>query len=604
MSGTQVILASDGHAERLNAPFSSLRRMVFFLLVALSTLAGANLMMIILQPNGLSGLEFGLLLLFSISFAWIVYSFWSAFLGFLLTLFKLDPLTLKPLQSIKNSDGKIFSRTAVVMPVYNEDTQRVLAGFEANMRSLHATGRSQYFDFFLLSDTQDPEIAKAEREGWWSLKKRLGKLGRHAYYRRRERNHGRKVGNLSDFCDRWGQRYEYMIVLDADSIMTGKCMVELVQAMDHNPSFGLVQTVPLPVRQQTLFGRFLQFAGTLYSPMLAAGMAFWQTDSANYWGHNAIIRIAPFVQHCALPKLRAKRGPFSGEILSHDFVEAALLRRAGWQVVLRSDIGGSYEELPSNILDYAVRDRRWAQGNIQHLALLVGSGYKFINRLHMFFGAVAYMSSLVWMFMLALSSVDAVQRSLNSNQYFSTHYQLFPTWHVAKTEQIVSLFLLTIALLFLPKVMGVIVGLWNQGREFGGGIRLFISAILEAVFAVLIAPVMMVYHSYFVLGILLGRKVGWNAQPRDGRRVSWRESLGKTSFITLMALAWGVAMYFYTPQFFWWLTPVLIGLLLAGPLVKLSSGDRVARWLSHLGLLAIPAELQGKVELPRFSYGQ
>lgn len=603
MSGTQAISPSEAHAVELNTPVPVLRRILFFALVSVSTLAGGDLMLDILRPNGLVPLEIALLCLFTVSFAWIVYSFWSAFLGFVLNLFRLDPLTLRPLKPL-NKDNRIAltARTAVVMPVYNEDTDRVLAGFEVNLRSLQRTGQLAHFDFYLLSDTQDPDIVEAELNGWQAMKQRIGDLGNHAFYRRRARNHGRKVGNLNDFCERWGSQYEHMIVLDADSIMTGRCMLELVHAMTENPALGLVQTVPLPIRQQTLFGRFLQFAGTLYSPMLATGMAFWQTDTANYWGHNAIIRIAPFMQHCTLPRMRHRRGPFSGEILSHDFVEAALLRRAGWQVILRADIAGSYEELPGNILDYAVRDRRWAQGNIQHLALLGSPGFKFVSRLHLFFGAVAYISSLIWMLMLGLSSVDAVQRALSSNQFFSQQYQLFPDWQISKSDQIISLFVLTAALLFLPKIMGLVIGLQQNSHDFGGRFRLLISAILEAVFAVLIAPLMMVFHSYFVVGILLGGKVSWNAQPREGRSLSWRETLTKTGPLSILAALWGSATYIYSPLFFWWLSPVLVGLVLSAPLVRISSGVQFSNWLNRFGLLAIPAEIRSRPEFRFLSW--
>ncbi|HAG96478.1 MAG: glucans biosynthesis glucosyltransferase MdoH [Pseudomonadales bacterium] len=605
MSGMQVISPNEVESCALNAPLPWLRRVLFFALVMASTLAGSALMLDILRPNGLLPLEMALLCLFTISFAWIVYSFWSAALGFILNLMHLDPLTLRPLPVSPNEHDAFTPlpvRTAVVMPVYNEDPDRILAGFETNLRSLARTGQIAHFDFYLLSDSQDPDIIAAERKGWRALQKRLGQLGRYTFYRRRVRNEGRKVGNIYDFCQRWGNQYENMIVLDADSIMTGRCMLELAQAMFENPKLGLVQTVPLPIRQQTLFGRFLQFAGTLYSPMLAAGMACWQTDSANYWGHNAIIRIAPFMQHCTLPRLRHRRGPFSGDILSHDFVEAALLRRAGWQVVLRADIKGSYEELPCNVLDYAVRDRRWAQGNIQHLALLGATGFTFINRLHLFFGAVAYISSLIWMLMLVLSSVDAVQRALSSNQFFSQQYQLFPDWQISKSDQIISLFVLTAALLFLPKVMGLLIGLTRNSDEYGGRLKLFTSAILEAVFAVLIAPLMMMFHSYFVLAILLGTKVNWNAQPREGRTLSWQETLRKTGPLSVLALVWGSVTYVYSPLFFWWLSPVLAGLVLSAPLVRFSSAVQPSRWLNRVGLLAIPAEIRPKPEFQFLSW--
>jgi membrane glycosyltransferase len=347
-----------------------------------------------------------LLGLFSITFCWISVAFWSAACGFVLQILQRDPLTLAPLNPDRYRVQPITTRTAVVMPVYNEETQRVIAGFEATLRSLVATGEGKHFDFYLLSDTTDAEVAQAELDAWQQLSARLGDLHQQIYYRRREKNTARKVGNLADFCQRWGSKYTQMIVLDADSIMTGDCLLQMVRAMQANPRAGLIQTVPIPVRQTTFFGRFVQFASVLYSPMLATGLCFWQTDTANYWGHNAIIRVRAFIDYCGLPSLPGK-APFGGDILSHDFVEAAMLRRARWDVFLLADLDGSYEEVPCNIIDYAKRDRRWVQGNIQHLGLLRIAGLHAISRLHFLLGAIAYISSLVWLAMLVLSTADA-----------------------------------------------------------------------------------------------------------------------------------------------------------------------------------------------------
>ncbi|GAB3370886.1 glucans biosynthesis glucosyltransferase MdoH [Spongiibacter taiwanensis] len=572
-------------------PGGSLRLPIFAALCGLSTLVGVWMMFDILRANGSTPLELTLLVLFSVTFAWIVTAFWSAVAGFVLSLFRLDPLSLRRQQPRPAEfHADMLGRVAVVMPVYNEDTQRVFAGFESNLRSLMAEGALAHFDFWLLSDTRDPEIAVAEQRAWQGLLSRLdGAAAEQVFYRRRKENSGRKVGNLKDFCQRWGSRYEAMIVLDADSVMSGRCMLQLARAMADSPGAGLIQTVPIPVRQETFFGRFLQFASVLYSPMLAAGQAFWQTDSANYWGHNAIIRTRAFMQHCGLP---AKPGgaPFGGEILSHDFVEAALLRRAGWQVLLLSDLGGSYEEVPSNMLDYATRDRRWAQGNIQHLGLLNTAGLKGASKMHFVFGALAYMSSLIWLVMMALSTVDAINRSMSSNQFFFSSHQLFPEWPIAKTGLIFSLITLTLLMLLLPKAMGLVVALLRRRRAFGGGLPLLAGAVVEMIFAVVVAPLMMLFHAYFVVAVLLGREVRWDAQAREGRMVSWREAWQRTSLACVAALAWGGVTYAYSPVFFWWLSPVLLGLVLAAPLVRYSSSLALGRACRRGGVFIVPSE--------------
>ncbi|WP_257325400.1 glucans biosynthesis glucosyltransferase MdoH [Pseudoalteromonas rhizosphaerae] len=585
MSGIQMTSSNS------TMPFKKTRVWLFSLLVLAISAYGMWIMFDILNSNGMTPLEYALLALFSITFTWIVTAFCSGCMGFILQLFRIDPLTLTRQKAIEIDQQALSkTKTAVVMPIYNEDTQRVIAGFEVSLRSLIKTGQFAHFDFYLLSDTQDKEIANNELKAWHALTERLGDFAKQTFYRRREDNKHRKVGNLTDFCERWGSKYEHMIVLDADSIMTGQCMLELTSSMINNPQAGLIQTIPIPVRQDTFFGRFLQFASVLYSPMLATGSAFWQTNHANYWGHNAVIRVKAFIDCCGLPVLKGN-APFGGEILSHDFVEASLLHRSGWDVLLLSDIQGSYEEVPSNILDYAIRDRRWVQGNIQHLGLLPASGLKIISKLHFLLGATAYISSLIWLSMLVLSTIDAVTRALNSNVYFNQAYQLFPTWQIAKTELINSLLFVTIVLLLLPKLMGIIVTLIHRNKQFGGSFKLILGSIIETVFAIIIAPLMMVFHSYFVVCVFLGKKVTWDAQPRSGRMVPWQEAIGYTLLATLIALAWGGIAYYFTPVFFWWLSPILVGLILAAPIVRYSSSIGLGVKLRKMGIFICPSEV-------------
>ncbi len=557
-------------AKAVNIPAKSLRRYVYVILSLITAVYGLYIMFDILRANDLTAIETVILVLFSICFTWISLAFWSGLIGFVLQMLHLDPLTLKSTKVLRDDESPITTRTAVVMPVYNEDTHRVIAGFEATLRSLEATGRLIHFDFYLLSDTTNPLIAQAELNAWQLLCDRLGNLSERVFYRHREKNIGRKVGNLSEFCQRWGANYEYMIVLDADSIMTGNCLLKMVRAMQANPTVGLIQTNPIPVRQTTLFGRFVQFSAALYSPMLATGLAFWQTDAANYWGHNAIIRMRAFIDHCGLPVLPGK-APFGGDILSHDFVEAAMLRRAGWDVYLLADFQGSYEEVPSNIIDYVKRDRRWVQGNIQHLGLLNTKDLHTVNRMHFLFGALAYITSLIWLLMLLLSTVDAVVRAMTPHVFFTEPYQLYPNWLIAKTESIIALILFTTMLLMGPKFLGVIVALTYKRQEFGGARAIIKGALIEVVFAVLIAPIMMVYHACFVTSVLLGFKVDWDSQNREGHLLPWRECLARTCKMTAIALIWGLIVYTYAFFFFWWILPVLIGIVLAAPLVRYSS---------------------------------
>lgn len=583
----------------LTVPWQRLRGLVFLALVLTTTSYAVAMMFDILRANGMTLIEGSILILFAVAFAWIVAAFWTAMVGFILRMLQLDPLTLRRHRT--HLDTPIVTRTAVVMPVYNEHTARVIAGLEASCESLAATGEAGKFDVYLLSDSTDPAVAMEEESAWAAMQHRLkGLFPGRLFYRRRPSNIGRKPGNIADFCRRWGAYYDFMIVLDADSVMTGEAMVTLVRAMQVNPRTGLIQTAPTPVRQRTMFGRFVQFASEVYSPMLATGLSFWQTGAANYWGHNAIIRVQAFTENCGLPTLPGDP-PFGGEILSHDFVEAALLRRAGWHVYLFPELEGSYEEVPDNILDFVKRDRRWAQGNLQHLRLLSAPGLRPLSRLNFLLGATAYLSSLLWLIMLALSTMDAVEQALTGTQFFSPGHQLFPNWPIAKTGEIISLLWITVGMLLLPKTLGIVLCLLRsqQRRAFGGAARLMRGSTVETVFSVLIAPIMMTYHAYFVVTILLGHQVSWGPQARMGRRVTLIEALRYTFISTLGALIWGGTTWILAPQFFWWLTPVLTGLVIAAPLVCLSSSPAIGRVLHRWGIFWAPSETESPAVLQR-----
>ena len=564
-----------------------LRRTGFFGLVGLTTIAATFVMTEVLSANGMSLLEVALLILFAVNLAWIALSFWTAVAGFFLRLLGRDPLSLRPRESVPRPNS--IPRTAIVMPVFQEDPERVFAGLEAIYKSVDATGRRKDFDFFVLSDTRDEHLAKAELAAWRDFGRRMD--GARVFYRRRRDNTGRKAGNIADFCRRWGRRYTYMVVLDADSLMSGETILELVARMEAHPGMGLLQTQPVPVGRETLFARFVQFASRLYGPMLASGASFWQLGESNFWGHNAIIRTQAFMAHCGLPELPG-RPPLGGQILSHDFVEAALLRRAGWQVCFADDLEGSYEEVPTNLIDYAQRDRRWCQGNLQHLKLVAARGLHPLSRLHLLCGAQAYLASLFWLAMLVLTTVAIIGHALVGHAYFPFDYQLHPIWPVFKSAEIHLLLAATMVLLWLPKLLGLVLALVNGGtrRSFGGGGRLLLSAGWEALFSVLIAPLMMAFHTLFVISVLAGWSVQWSAQARDERGLSPREAARRMGPSVLLGLFWGIVLWWFAFDFIWWFMPILAGLWLGVPLALWSSRIDLGRWARAKGLLLTPEE--------------
>ncbi|HEY5792104.1 MAG TPA: glucans biosynthesis glucosyltransferase MdoH, partial [Chthoniobacterales bacterium] len=349
--------------QKLTADFVAFRRASFFGAILATTAIGTWLMGRIFLPEGISVLEWIQLGLFALLFQQIATGFWLAFFGFAVTLLGGDRVRITRIQTTDKPPSP-SAPTAIVLPIYNEEVERVFRGVESMWRGLQAAGGTDGFDFFILSDSNRPESWLREEEAWVNLCKRLHAFGRIFYRKRRAPRNG-KSGNVADFCRRWGARYRYMIVLDADSVMTGRLLHHLVAMMEQNPRTGLIQTSPQLAMGRTPFRRMQQFAARVYAPLFAAGSNYWHLFGANYWGHNAIIRTQPFIEHCDLPELPEKETKHR-HILSHDTVEAALMRKAGYDVWFAYDEEGSYEEGPPNLSDSLARDRRWCQGNLQH----------------------------------------------------------------------------------------------------------------------------------------------------------------------------------------------------------------------------------------------
>jgi membrane glycosyltransferase len=583
------------------------RRALFFGLTFLSAVLAGALMFEIVRANGLTVLEaIGLVLFFGL-FTWIAGAFWTALAGFIIRLIGRDPVVM---HSDEASKEPLRGRTALVMPVYNEEPTRVLAGIEAIWRSLSKEKEQGSFDFFILSDTRKPEIAELEEEGWRGLIARLEKSGMDAagriFYRRRPKNTARKAGNIEDFVRSWGGAYDYMVVLDADSIMTGHALVTLAKLMDAYPDAGIIQSLPTPAGRDTLFARLVQFAARLNGLMLSSGLAYWQLGEGNYWGHNAIIRVRPFAQYCGLPKLPGA-APLGGEILSHDFVEAAFMRRAGFKVWMVTDLEGSWEEVPSNIIDYAARDRRWAQGNLQHFGVMPMKGLHWLSRLHMLTGILAYATSPMWLTVLIISSIVTCVEAIQGHQYFEPGaYTLFPSWPESRVTEIASLLAVTIVVLLAPKIMGATLVLIDkaQRKAFGGGPRVIVSLVLEQIFSMLLAPSMMMYHSMFVVSTLAGIPVQWNAQERGDRGITYPESFLRHKWHVVVGILWGIIIWTFAPGFIYWLLPVLVGLLFSVPLAVWTSRASLGVRLREWGLLLTPEETNTPPELQAIEHIQ
>ncbi len=572
------------------------RRLLLLCVILIPTAVASWFMAQVLPHRGTAALGPLLVSLFAMLFAWISIGFWASVAGFFSLLFRTDRFIIPRTAEEAAVTVSDRAKTAVVIPVYNEPVDRVFAGLYAIYRSLQEAGHLELFDFYILSDSTDPDKWVEEEAAWHELSSLVNGTDR-IFYRNRRVNVKRKSGNIADFCRRWGYKYRYMIVFDADSIMSGSTLFRMVAAMEENPSIGILQTSPAGINGRTLFARLHQFANHLYGPMFSAGLHFWQLGDSQYWGHNAIIRVQPFMKHCALPSLSGKP-PLGGEILSHDFVEAALMRRAGWGVWLAYGLGGSYEQLPSNLLDELKRDRRWCQGNMQHLRLVFARGVIPAHRVLFLMGAMAYISGLLWFLFLCLSTVQAILQTVIPPVYFPATHVLFPHWPVWNPGWAITLGISTAVLLFMPKLLGLLLALLKgRAKQFGGSLRLMLSTITETVLSALLAPIQMIFFTQFVVSILLGRQVGWKTQQRGDRDMSWFEALRFHGAGMTLGLVWTLTVLLTNRSFFLWLTPILVSLILSVPLAVWSSHIGTGRRFYNLGLLRTPAETAPPREL-------
>lgn len=539
-------------------------------------------------------LQFGILILFAILFCWVSAGFWTALMGFLQLLIGRDKYSIS--SSIAGDEPlNPQHRTALIMPICNEDVSRVFAGLRATYESVKATGQLEHFDIFILSDSNDPDICVSEQRAWLELCKDVGGEGQ-IFYRRRRHRVKRKSGNIDDFCRRWGNDYSYMVILDADSVMSGHCLTNLVRLMEANPSAGIIQSAPKAVGMDTLYARIQQFATRVYGPLFTAGLHFWQLGESHYWGHNAIIRVKPFIEHCALAPLPGS-GTFAGSILSHDFVEAALMRRAGWGVWIAYDLPGSYEELPPNLLDELKRDRRWCQGNLMNFRLFFVKGMHPVHRAVFLTGVMSYLSAPLWFMFLALSTALQVVHTLMEPQYFFEPRQLFPVWPQWRPELAIALFSTTLVLLFLPKLFSVML-IWVKGaKEYGGGFRLLISMLLEMLFSVLLAPVRMIFHTVFVVSAFLGWSITWQSPQRDDDATSWGEAFRRHGSQLVLGLVWTIGMAVLDLRFLWWLSPIVFSLILSPIVSVISSRRTLGVSCKRAKLFLIPEEYTPPAEM-------
>lgn len=580
-------MTDSGNLINLNPERVRRRRFKVFGLMLICTLIATLKWMAVIPTDSTLFTKTIMVVLFILTFGWIALFFWSSVFGF----FELMKKSKVPGIKWVKETTPLVGRTAVLMPVYNESPTGTMANLLAMADDLAKTGAESAFDFFVLSDTTDPKVWIEEEKIWLEAKK-LMPVGINLYYRRRAKNTARKSGNIEDFCTKWGSGYDFMIVLDADSLLVGKTMVKMVQLMEANPKTGIIQAPPQCVNKHTLFARIQQFAGKVYGPIVAAGLAYWQVGDSNYWGHNAIIRIKAFMECCGLPVLKGK-APFGGHILSHDFVEAALIRRGGWAAWLLPELKGSYEECPPTMIDFAVRDRRWCQGNMQHMKILISKGLHPVSRVHFTIGIMSYLSSPLWLSFLLVGLAIALGREFFPPVYFPQARTLFPTWPIFDKLGTITLFAVSMFMLFFPKFLGLFVFVWQHKRtQIGSRLGAVKSVMAEIVISALMAPVMMMFQSKFVWEIFSGHAVSWNTQNRDDCATTFKLAVQRHLWHTLLGAATTIIVWMFARELFWWMLPITTGLMLSIPLSMLTSYEFLGRLAARHNFFVIPEEVR------------
>ncbi|MFP3921523.1 MAG: glucans biosynthesis glucosyltransferase MdoH [Dichotomicrobium sp.] len=558
------------------------RRAIMLGLVSVTVMILTVLWAKLLGGNGVDALDIGLLACFLISVPWTVLGFWNAVIGFwLLHIDRRWRNSVAPHIAAGHSHSPVNLKTAVLMTLRNEDPKRALAKLERVRRSLDTTGFARNFDFYVLSDTSCPDIAAEEERLVAEWQEGAG-AGHRIVYRRRTRNTGFKAGNVRDFVERYGGDYDLMLPLDADSLMSGPAILQMVRIMQGYPKLGILQSLVVGTPTGSAFARIFQFGMRHGMRSFTMGSAWWQGDCGPFWGHNAIVRVKPFAEHCHLPVLPGEP-PLGGYVLSHDQVEAAMMRAGGYEVRVLPVEGESWEDNPPTLLDFAKRDMRWCQGNMQYWRLLGMPGLTFTSRAQLFIAIMMYVGAAAWMAMMALGAAKVASSGLESfNPVLG-----------------IGLFATIITMSLMPKLMGLADAVLAPGgmARYGGALRFTTGALVETIFMMLLAPVIACTLTIFMVGLLFRRSVRWNGQARDAYRLTWRTAAAGLWPQMLFGAGLIAVFGYFMPGVLAWLAPVIAGLMLAVPVAVLSAAPGIGAWFARSGICAIPEEFDTPIEL-------
>lgn len=481
----------------------------------------------------------------------------------------------------KPSYSALRSKTAILMPIRHENTLQVRARLASTWRSCVAEGLDSDCDIWLLSDSDRTEIAASEDVIVSSLNEEfsLENSENTPKFRllRRNSREKYKAGNIANFLENYGEFYEYAVVLDADSLMGGQTIRRLIERMEVSPNTALLQTVVLPVRSRTPYAQLLEFSTRRTLPLYARGMYWWCEGEGIYWGHNALFRIKPFMQHCNLPILPGKP-PLGGHVLSQDIVEAALLCRGGWKVEWDLREQASFDELPIDFIEYIKRDSRWCQGNFQHSWLILGDRIRMSHRLYFLIGIMSYAFSALILLLIGFGlTLDMWDGVVDLN-----------------LKGVVAFIVFLGALICLPRSLGLARTRAIRGRLPRDEIAFMI---LEAVVSIVTAPLLFYAHTVCILGILRGKAVKWGAPNReDLSGVSWKRATSAYWGASLIGIVVVLATWWRldtVPLLLW---PVVWSFLFSVPIVRLLSSPRIGVYLNRKNTLP-HASAPGEKEL-------
>lgn len=553
------------------------RRLLFASLVTGTMIGMLWLMASALSVDGLSLSDIALLILFFFTLPWMATGFWNSTIGFLIWRFARDPLeAVIPMATGIDPATPITSSTAILLCVRNENPARTERNLTITLQGLAEPGIAEHVHIYVLSDTNDASIAQQEQACFDALSAKW-KDRIEITYRRRHDNTGYKAGNIADFCQRWGDQHDFAITLDADSVMTGAAIMRLVRIMQANPKLGLLQGLVVGMPTTSGFTRMFQFGMRLGMRSYTMGTAWWQGDCGPYWGHNAVFRLAPFMAQCDLPKLQSKDGQ-TQHILSHDQVEAVLMRRAGFDVRVFPQEDESWEDNPPTLIEYIRRDLRWCEGNLQYLQLLDISNIKLISRIQLLNAIFMFLGSPAWIAMLILGTVMLASSPTPA-----------AFMHSASGR---ALLWLSIFMWYWPKFAGGLDALirHDQRQAFGGTARFLTGFTLEMIFSILMTPITWFNHAIFMCGLLFGKKSGWTGQTREDHSVPVAVALRQFWPHTLLGIFLIGVLALTHPE----CVPVSCilfgGLTLSIPLAVMTSWPGFGRLLLNAGLFNIPEE--------------